>query len=63
MSEPYIVDRHEVRVTVSIGVSTYPDDGADADLLIKNAEVFAAALQQVEAIIVECCGVDGLAAQ
>ena len=38
VSEPYIVDRHEVRVTVSIGVSTYPDDGADADLLIKNAD-------------------------
>jgi diguanylate cyclase (GGDEF)-like protein/PAS domain S-box-containing protein len=38
VSEPYVVDRHEVRVTVSIGVSTYPDDGVDADLLIKNAD-------------------------
>jgi diguanylate cyclase (GGDEF)-like protein/PAS domain S-box-containing protein len=38
VAEPYLVDRHEVRVTVSVGVSTYPDDGADADMLIKNAD-------------------------
>jgi diguanylate cyclase (GGDEF)-like protein len=37
------VDRHEIHVTASIGVSVYPNDGLDAETLIKNAE--AAAIQ------------------
>jgi diguanylate cyclase (GGDEF)-like protein/PAS domain S-box-containing protein len=32
------VDHHELHVTASIGVSVYPDDGLDAETLIKNAE-------------------------
>jgi EAL domain-containing protein (putative c-di-GMP-specific phosphodiesterase class I) len=32
------VGKHSLRVTVSIGISTYPDNGTDADTLIKNAD-------------------------
>jgi len=32
------IDRHELHVTTSIGVSVYPDDGLDAEALIKNAD-------------------------
>ena len=32
------VDDHDLHVTASIGVSLYPDDGLDAETLIKNAD-------------------------
>jgi diguanylate cyclase (GGDEF)-like protein/PAS domain S-box-containing protein len=32
------IDRHELHVTASIGVSAYPDDGTNAETLIKNAD-------------------------
>jgi diguanylate cyclase (GGDEF)-like protein/PAS domain S-box-containing protein len=35
---PHLVDQHELHVTTSIGVSVFPDDGADAETLIKNAD-------------------------
>ncbi|WP_109478176.1 GGDEF and EAL domain-containing protein [Paraburkholderia sp. C35] len=38
MSEPFRLDEHELYVEVSIGVSTYPQDGPDADTLIRNAD-------------------------
>src|ERR1700694_4273332 len=31
-------DQHDVKLTASIGVSTYPDDGHDAENLLKNAD-------------------------
>ncbi len=33
------IDEHELRVTTSIGVSIYPQDGLDAQTLIKNADI------------------------
>ena len=38
VAEPHLVDQHELHVTTSIGVSVFPDDGADAETLIKNAD-------------------------
>jgi diguanylate cyclase (GGDEF)-like protein/PAS domain S-box-containing protein len=38
VAEPHSVDEHELHVTTSIGVSIYPDDGLDAETLIKNAD-------------------------
>ena len=38
MSHPHHVDRHELHVSMSIGVSVYPDDGTDAETLIKHAD-------------------------
>jgi len=38
VAEAHCVDEHELHVTTSIGVSIYPDDGMDAETLIKNAD-------------------------
>jgi diguanylate cyclase (GGDEF)-like protein len=35
---PFIIDEHELFITVSIGISLYPDDGADAPTMLKNAD-------------------------
>jgi diguanylate cyclase (GGDEF)-like protein/PAS domain S-box-containing protein len=35
---PHVIDGHEVHVTASIGIATYPDDGTEADELMKNAD-------------------------
>jgi diguanylate cyclase (GGDEF)-like protein/PAS domain S-box-containing protein len=35
---PHSIDQHDLHITASIGVSIYPDDGLDADTLIKNAD-------------------------
>jgi diguanylate cyclase (GGDEF)-like protein/PAS domain S-box-containing protein len=37
--EPFLVEDHELRTTASIGVTIFPDDGADADALLKNADI------------------------
>ena len=36
---PHVVLQHEFHTTVSIGISTYPADGQDAETLIKNADI------------------------
>jgi predicted signal transduction protein with EAL and GGDEF domain len=38
VAQPHSIDQHDLHVTASIGVSVYPDDGMDADTLIKNAD-------------------------
>jgi diguanylate cyclase (GGDEF)-like protein/PAS domain S-box-containing protein len=38
VAEPHSIDEHDLHVTTSIGVSVYPDDGADAETLVKNAD-------------------------
>jgi diguanylate cyclase (GGDEF)-like protein/PAS domain S-box-containing protein len=38
LREPFRVDQHEMRVTGSVGIVTYPDDGTDAEALIKHAD-------------------------
>ena len=38
VAEPHSIDQHELHVTTSIGLSVYPDDGLDAETLIKNAD-------------------------
>jgi diguanylate cyclase (GGDEF)-like protein/PAS domain S-box-containing protein len=38
VAEPHSIDHHDLHVTTSIGVSVYPDDGKDAETLIKNAD-------------------------
>jgi diguanylate cyclase (GGDEF)-like protein/PAS domain S-box-containing protein len=37
-SEPHRIDQHDLEVTVSIGIATYPDDGTDAETLLKRAD-------------------------
>jgi diguanylate cyclase (GGDEF)-like protein/PAS domain S-box-containing protein len=38
VARPHSIDQHDLHITTSIGVSVYPDDGLDADTLIKNAD-------------------------
>ena len=38
VSAAHSIDQHDLHVTTSIGVSVYPDDGLDAETLIKNAD-------------------------
>jgi diguanylate cyclase (GGDEF)-like protein/PAS domain S-box-containing protein len=38
VAEAHSIDQHDLHVTTSIGVSVYPDDGPDAETLIKNAD-------------------------
>ncbi|MEP7244848.1 MAG: EAL domain-containing protein [Gammaproteobacteria bacterium] len=39
LAEPFDVDGQQFQVTSSVGVSVYPDDGADYELLLKNADI------------------------
>ena len=38
VAEAHSIDQHDLHVTTSIGVSVFPDDGLDAETLIKNAD-------------------------
>ena len=39
LARPLVISGHEITTTVSIGVSIFPDDGADTDELLKNADI------------------------
>jgi diguanylate cyclase (GGDEF)-like protein len=39
LSTPLEIDQHNLRVTASIGVTTYPEDGQETAMLIKNADL------------------------
>lgn len=38
LSQPYFIGTHELYVTTSIGISLYPEDGHDAESLIRSAD-------------------------
>ena len=38
MRAPFQIDQHELFVTLSLGISIYPDDGLDSDTLMANAD-------------------------
>jgi diguanylate cyclase (GGDEF)-like protein/PAS domain S-box-containing protein len=37
--KPFLIDTHQLIVTMSIGIAVYPDDGADEGILLKNADI------------------------
>lgn len=39
LSRPFSVDGHELTVSGSIGIAMFPDDGQDADTLLKHADL------------------------
>lgn len=39
VSRPHRIDQRDVHVTVSVGIGVYPDDGADPETLLKNADL------------------------
>lgn len=38
LTQPYIIDSHQIHVGASIGISTFPDDGEQPDILLRNAD-------------------------
>jgi diguanylate cyclase (GGDEF)-like protein/PAS domain S-box-containing protein len=38
LDRPVLIDFHEVAISASIGISSYPEDGEDLDSLMKNAD-------------------------
>lgn len=38
LAAPHLIDHHELHVSVSIGISIYPDDGQEAETLLKSAD-------------------------
>jgi diguanylate cyclase (GGDEF)-like protein/PAS domain S-box-containing protein len=38
LAEPYLIGEHDLRVTLSAGISIFPDDGIDADSLMQKAD-------------------------
>jgi diguanylate cyclase (GGDEF)-like protein/PAS domain S-box-containing protein len=38
VATPHSIDQHDLHISTSIGVSVYPEDGLDAETLIKNAD-------------------------
>jgi diguanylate cyclase (GGDEF)-like protein/PAS domain S-box-containing protein len=38
ISEPFVIDQREFKVTCSLGIASFPHDGTDADTLLRNAD-------------------------
>lgn len=39
INQPILIDKHDIYLSSSMGVAIYPDDGADIDTLVKNADI------------------------
>ncbi|MBB3122282.1 putative bifunctional diguanylate cyclase/phosphodiesterase [Pseudoduganella violacea] len=39
LNEPFMIDGHDLRVGASIGISVYPQDGGDAETLLRLADI------------------------
>ncbi|QGZ41971.1 PAS domain S-box-containing protein/diguanylate cyclase (GGDEF)-like protein [Pseudoduganella flava] len=39
LSEPFLIDGHDLRVGAAIGISVYPQDGTDAETLLRQADI------------------------
>ncbi len=48
VAQPCLIKGHELYMTVSIGVSIYPDDGEDVERLVKNADMAMYAAKEGE---------------
>lgn len=38
ISQPFVVENFELIITCSVGIAIYPDDGENADLILKNSD-------------------------
>lgn len=39
VAEPHLIGDHQLHVTLSIGISLYPDDGNDVETVVRNADI------------------------
>jgi GGDEF domain-containing protein len=39
LGEPHLIEAHSLHVTLSIGISLYPDHGKDKETVIRNADI------------------------
>lgn len=39
MAAPHVIGEHRLSITLSIGISLYPDDGQDVETVVKNADL------------------------
>ncbi len=39
MAEPHLIDSHRLHVTLSVGISLYPDHGQDVEAVVQNADI------------------------
>ena len=39
LAQPYFIDGHEIRTNASLGIAMYPENGADADTLMRSADL------------------------
>lgn len=46
MRRPFAVDGRELYTTVSVGMSIYPEDGSDAEILLKNADIAVSTVKE-----------------
>jgi diguanylate cyclase (GGDEF)-like protein/PAS domain S-box-containing protein len=46
LTAPFLIEGHDLRVDASIGISVYPQDGADAETLLRQADIAMARAKQ-----------------
>jgi diguanylate cyclase (GGDEF)-like protein/PAS domain S-box-containing protein len=39
LRKPHLIDEHELHITASVGIVTYPEDGTDVETLMKKADL------------------------
>ena len=39
LGTPHRIEQHDLHLTASMGIATYPEDGADAQTLMKRADL------------------------
>ncbi|KAA3654255.1 MAG: EAL domain-containing protein [Proteobacteria bacterium] len=49
MDEPFVIGEQEIFASLSVGIATFPDDGADIDAVQHNAAIAARSLQSSQA--------------
>jgi diguanylate cyclase (GGDEF)-like protein/PAS domain S-box-containing protein len=37
--KPFVLNDHKIRITTSVGIAVYPEDGEDSDTLLRNADI------------------------
>jgi EAL domain-containing protein (putative c-di-GMP-specific phosphodiesterase class I) len=46
LADPFLIEGHDLRIGASIGISVYPQDGADAETLLRLADIAMARAKQ-----------------